>query len=179
MSYLISPILPCGSNRYNQPVKKAIIDQAIHRDDVHGTETEPTYSGGLSFTRRKYTRELRGVDIAVTGIPFASATTNRPGARFGPRPIRPASTQLSWERLDDWNFDAFDKLAVIDYEDCPFDHGCPETIPLRIQAPPQKLSRKTPGRLHWAATTFGSLLQSQTAMESSNGPLQGCGRRFF
>ena len=47
------------------------------------------------FFRRKYTRDLTGVDVAVTGIPFDSATSNRPGARFGPRGIRTASTEVA------------------------------------------------------------------------------------
>ena len=67
------------------------IDQAVHRETLRGTRSEPTYSGALSFMRRKYARELAGVDLAVTGIPFDSATTNRPGARFGPRALRQAS----------------------------------------------------------------------------------------
>lgn len=112
---------------------EGLIDQAVHRETLRGTRSEPTYSGALSFMRRKYARELAGVDLAVTGIPFDSATTNRPGARFGPRAIRQASTQLSWAQLDDWGFDAFDKLAVIDYGDCEFDPGRPETIPQRIE----------------------------------------------
>lgn len=112
---------------------EGLIDQAVHRETLRGTRSEPTYSGALSFMRRKYARELAGVDLAVTGIPFDSATTNRPGARFGPRAIRQASTQLSWAQLDDWGFDAFDKLAVIDCGDCEFDSGRPETIPQRIE----------------------------------------------
>ena len=58
---------------------------------------------------------------------------NRPGARFGPRSIRQTFSQLSWARLDDWGFDAFDKLAVIDYGDCELDHGFLETIPSDIR----------------------------------------------
>ena len=113
--------------------EKTHIDQAVHRDDLYGTRIEPTYSGALSFMRRKYTRNLDGVDVAVTGIPLDTATSNRPGARFGPRAIRQASSQLSWTRLDDWGFDAFDRLAVIDYGDCEFDPGSPETIPSDIR----------------------------------------------
>jgi agmatinase len=109
------------------------IDQAIHRNNLYGTDIEPTYSGALSFMRRKYTNDLKGVDVAVTGIPFDSATSNRPGTRFGPRGICEASTQLSWEKLDDWDFDVFDRLAVVDYGDCNFDFGKPETIPASIQ----------------------------------------------
>ncbi|MFT5350608.1 MAG: agmatinase [Planctomycetota bacterium] len=109
------------------------IDQAVHRSNLYGTNPEQTYSGALSFMRRLYTRELKGVDVAVTGIPFDTATTNRPGTRFGPRSIREASTQIAWAQMDGWDFDAFDKLAVIDYGDCDFDHGRPEKVPARIQ----------------------------------------------
>ena len=114
-------------------MEKELIDQAVHRDDLYGTSSEPTYSGALSFMRRKYSRDLKGVDLAVTGIPFDSATTNRPGTRFGPRAIREASTQISWAQSDGWDFDVFDKLAMVDYGDCNFDHGRPETIPASIQ----------------------------------------------
>lgn len=112
---------------------KSPIDQAVFREGLLGTHAEPTYSGVTSFMRRKYSRELAGVDVAVTGVPFDTATTNRPGARFGPRAIREASTQLSWARLDDWGFDVFERLAVVDYGDCDFDHGIPEKVPARIQ----------------------------------------------
>ena len=109
------------------------IDQSFLREDLYGTRAEPTYSGSLSFMRRKYTRDFKGVDVAVTGIPYDSATSNRPGTRFGPRGIRAASSQLSWNQLDDWGFDVFDKLAVVDSGDCHFDSGWPETIPASIQ----------------------------------------------
>ncbi|UCF94403.1 MAG: agmatinase [Desulfobacterales bacterium] len=113
---------------------KSTTDQAFVRDDLHGTVEEPTYSGALSFMRRKYSRDLAGVDVAVTGIPFDLGTSNRPGARLGPRAIRAVSSNLAWAQLDEWGFDALDKLAVIDYGDCDFDPGRPEQIPARIQA---------------------------------------------
>ena len=130
------------------------IDQAIYRDDLYGTNVEPTYSGALSFMRRKYTRDLKGVDVAVTGIPFDSATSNRPGARFGPRGIREASTQLSWAALDDWSFDAFDKLAVVDYGDCDFDYGQPGSIPASIQAYTQNIISQSVGLLSLGGDHF-------------------------
>lgn len=126
---------------------EGLIDQAVHRETLRGTRSEPTYSGALSFMRRKYARELAGVDLAVTGIPFDSATTNRPGARFGPRAIRQASAQLSWAQLDDWGFDAFDKLAVIDCGDCEFDPGRPETIPQRIEEHARRIISQGAGLL--------------------------------
>ena len=72
-------------------------DAAFTRTSLYGSHTEHTYSGALSFMRRKYTRDLRGVDVAITGVPFDLATTNRPGTRFGPAAIRAASQEiLSW-----------------------------------------------------------------------------------
>ena len=46
------------------------------------------FLGELSFGRRRYSRDLDGVDLAVVGIPFDCGTVNRPGARFDPRAIR-------------------------------------------------------------------------------------------
>jgi len=104
-------------------------DNAFTATDLHGTvEGSPSYAGALSFMRRKYTRDLSGVDVAVTGIPLDLATTNRPGARFGPRAIRAASAGIAWARPWPWDFDPFDRLAVVDYGDCEFDPGQPETI---------------------------------------------------
>ena len=40
-------------------------DQAITRDSLYGTRAEPTYAGITSFMRRRYTRDLRGVDLVV------------------------------------------------------------------------------------------------------------------
>ena len=78
--------------------RKDSIDNAITRESLYGTTAEPTFAGALSFMRRKYTRELDGVDVVVTGVPLDTATTNRPGARFGPRAIRAASSIISRTR---------------------------------------------------------------------------------
>ena len=83
--------------------------------------------------RRKYTCDLDGVDVVVTGVPLDTATTNRPGARFGPRAIRAASTMIAWEKPYGMEFDPFDKLAVIDYGDCFFDFGRSEQVPETIE----------------------------------------------
>jgi agmatinase len=115
-------------------LNKKITDHAIVREDLYGTTPEPTYGGALSFMRRKYTKDMRGVDVAVTGIPLDTATTNRPGARFGPRAIRAASSIMAWEKPYGMEFDPFDKLAVVDAGDCFFDHGRPESTPDEIEA---------------------------------------------
>jgi agmatinase len=108
-------------------------DNAFTRESLYGTTPEPTYAGATSFMRRKYTRELRGVDVAVMGVPLDTATTNRPGTRFGPRAIRAASTIMAWEKPYGMEFDPFDKLAVIDYGDCYFDFGKPQSVPDEIE----------------------------------------------
>lgn len=61
-------------------------DHAFTAKSLYGTVVEPTCSGALSFMRRRYSRDLRGVDVAVTEVPLDLATSNRPGARFGPVP---------------------------------------------------------------------------------------------
>jgi len=113
---------------------KRDIDAAFTSKGDRGIHSEPTYSGALSFLRRRYTKDLEGVDVAVTGIPLDTATTHRPGARFGPRGLREASTNLAWERPYGCAFNPLDRLSVIDYGDCLWDHGRPEMIPAAIEA---------------------------------------------
>jgi agmatinase len=109
-------------------------DNAFSGTALRGTvEHAPSYGGALSFMRRKYTRDLQGVDVAVTGIPLDTATSNRPGARFGPRAIRAASTIISWTRPWPWDFDPLERLAVVDYGDCQFDFGNPESVSPAIE----------------------------------------------
>ncbi|NEU11013.1 agmatinase [Methylobacterium sp. BTF04] len=55
----------------------------------------PRFSGVASFMRLPIVdpAEAAGrIDIGLIGIPFDGATTNRPGARLGPRGVRDAST---------------------------------------------------------------------------------------
>ena len=73
-------------------------DNAFTATTPYGLRGEATYAGALSFLRRPYARDLADADVAVTGIPFDLATTNRPGARLGPRAVRAASAQLPGDR---------------------------------------------------------------------------------
>lgn len=108
-------------------------DGAFRRENLKGTQWEPTYAGALSFMRRRYSRDLGGVDIAVTGIPFDQATSHRAGTRLGPEAIRRASVENAWGPFWPWNFDPFDTLSVIDYGDCFFDWGRKENFPQRLE----------------------------------------------
>ncbi|MFC3110823.1 agmatinase [Undibacterium arcticum] len=103
-------------------------DGAIRRKSLYGTCSENTYAGVLSFMRRNYSRDLSGVDVAVSGIPLDLATTFRPGARLGPAAVRAASVQMNELLAYPWGFDPFDELAVIDYGDCWLDAHNPMTI---------------------------------------------------
>ncbi len=110
------------------------IDNAFTAEAFTGVAPEPTYSGALSFARRRYSKELAAADLAVTGVPFDTATTHRPGARFGPRAIRAASTEVAWQRNWPWEFDPFEHVKTVDYGDCYFDHGRPERVPAAIES---------------------------------------------
>ena len=92
---------------------------------LKGGAMEPTYGGALSFMRRRYSRDLAGVDAVVWGIPFDQATTNRPGGRFGPQAIRRASAIFDGDPQYPFKADPFATLAVIDYGDAYFDQGKP------------------------------------------------------
>jgi len=102
-------------------------DSAITRPTVKGYARENTFAGVLSFMRRRYTKDLTGVDVAVSGIPLDLATTNRPGTRLGPAGIRAASVDLNWP-IYPWGFGPCDSLSVIDYGDCWFDPHRVDTL---------------------------------------------------
>jgi agmatinase len=107
--------------------KPAIGDTAITRAAIKGYSRENTFAGVLSFMRRRYTKDLTGADVVISGIPLDLATTNRPGARLGPAAIRAATVDLNWP-IYPWGFGPCDRLAVIDYGDCGFDPHLPHTL---------------------------------------------------
>lgn len=109
-------------------------DLAFTRESPYGTRAEPTYSGALSFLRRRFTKDLDGVDVAVVGVPFDVGTTNRPGTRFGPRAIRAASASLAWCAPYAWDVDPCEALNIIDWGDVFFDSGRIDLAPAAITA---------------------------------------------
>ena len=105
-----------------------LVDAAFARKGLKGSNFEMTYGGALSFMRRNFTKDLSGVDVAISGIPFDLAVTYRSGARLGPRAIRAASVQLAELLPYPWGFDPFERINVIDYGDCFLDSHNPLTI---------------------------------------------------
>lgn len=102
--------------------------------ELRGGSREPNYSGALSFMRRRFSRDLEGVDVVVWGVPFDAATSNRPGARFGPQGIRRASAIFNGDPQFPSGIDPFDALTVVDWGDCSFDYRHLERVPQLIEA---------------------------------------------
>jgi agmatinase len=112
--------------------KRPKIDNAF-RGPLTGGALDPTFAGALSFMRRRYSRDLDAVDVAVWGVPFDGAVTNRPGARFGPQAIRRASAIFDGDPQFPSGLDPFATLAVVDYGDCPIDTGHLAEAPAAIE----------------------------------------------
>ena len=81
---------------------------------------KPDYAGLLTFGGLPYTEdpaELEGIDVAIVGAPMDDLVSNRPGARFGPRAIRAASSSKG-PHLE-VKVDAFAELKMADFGDAP------------------------------------------------------------
>ena len=76
----------------------------------------PRYTGIKTFARCPHVAAPDGVDVGFVGIPFDTATSFRPGARFGPEGIRAAS-QLLRPYHPPLDVDVFDGRAVADLGD--------------------------------------------------------------
>ncbi len=113
---------------------KEEMDHAFTRPDLKGPSFELTFGGATSFLRRKYTKDLTGVDIAVTGVPFDQAVTNRPGTRLGPRAIREASSLQAPDAPYGWDFDVLSEFAIVDYGDVAYDYGHVAQFPAVLTA---------------------------------------------
>lgn len=117
------------------------IDNAFTARNLTGAASDPTYAGALSFMRRKFSKNLKGAEAVVWGLPFDSAVSNRPGSRFGPQSIRRASAIFDNDPQYPFHRDLFDELAVIDYGDCLFDYGYPQRAHGQIRREADKILR--------------------------------------
>ena len=64
-----------------------------HPQPLGGNEM-PRFGGIATFMRLPGTTAPTDLDVAVVGVPFDIGTSNRPGARFGPRGIRSESVLI-------------------------------------------------------------------------------------
>jgi agmatinase len=82
----------------------------------------PRFAGIRTFMRAPHTTDLAGVDAAVYGIPFDTATSFRTGPRFGPETIRSASALLR-PYNPALGVDVVETLSIVDYGDVPVSPG--------------------------------------------------------
>jgi agmatinase len=92
----------------------------------------PRFAGVRTFMRLPHVTELAGIDAAAVGVPFDTATSFRPGARFGPEGIRSASVLLR-PYHPSLGIDILEALAVVDYGDLPVAPGDTEGTYRRIE----------------------------------------------
>jgi len=93
-------------------------------------------AGQISFLGRNICRDVTSddVDMFVVGVPFDICTTLRPGARFGPRAIRAASENLSWEgKRYPWDFSLWEELRLFDGGDVMFFHESCSQMESRLE----------------------------------------------
>jgi guanidinobutyrase len=76
----------------------------------------PRFGGPTTFMRLPGTTALADLDVAVVGVPFDLGTSNRPGARFGPRGIRSESVLVRPYNMAT-RAAPFDSLAIDDVGD--------------------------------------------------------------
>jgi agmatinase len=82
----------------------------------------PRYTGIRTFARLPHVRDTEGVEAAVVGVPFDTATSYRAGARFGPEAIRSASALLRpWHPA--LEVDVFAAQSVVDWGDVEITPG--------------------------------------------------------
>ncbi len=112
----------------------AALDGAQSGRILRGQVYENTFGGVISFLRRSYSKDLSGVDLAVTGVCFDQAVTNRSGTRFGPRAIREASTLQAADPPYGWGFDPLSSHGIVDYGDLAFDYARVNEFPEALHA---------------------------------------------
>jgi agmatinase len=93
----------------------------------------PRFAGIRTFMRAPQTTDLAGVDAAVYGIPFDTATSFRTGARFGPEGIRSASALLR-PYNPALGVHVVDTLSIVDYGDLPVSPGDTERTYGQVEA---------------------------------------------
>ena len=105
------PSCTCRQHPFSDAVPS---DTSVPRDpsssetwvEKYGAQPDLAFTGPLAFSHLPYVRCLedasRAFDIALLGMPFDTAVTYRPGARFGPQGIRVGSRR-SYPGYSTWS----------------------------------------------------------------------------
>ena len=80
--------------------------------------TTPRFADIATFFRLPVIKNLNQLDYCLCGVPWDGGTTNRPGARHGPREIRNASSLIRLYHPISL-ISPYDKFNIADIGDCP------------------------------------------------------------
>ena len=78
----------------------------------------PRFADVATFFRLPIIKDLNQLDYCLCGVPWDGGTTNRPGARHGPREIRNASSLVRLYHPISLK-SPYDKFNIADIGDCP------------------------------------------------------------
>jgi agmatinase len=92
----------------------------------------PRFAGIRTYMRAPHVTELAGVDAAVYGIPFDTATSYRTGSRFGPEAIRSASALIR-PYNPGLAVNVVESLSLVDYGDLPVSPGDTERTYTQVE----------------------------------------------
>lgn len=95
--------MPMTTERFNQP---------LSGNDM------PRFGGPATFMRLPAGSNLANIDVAIVGVPFDIATSNRPGARLAPREIRDESRLVRPYNMATRAM-PFDSVQICDFGDVP------------------------------------------------------------
>ena len=80
--------------------------------------SNPRFADVATFFRLPIIKDLKNLDYCICGVPWDGGTTNRAGARHGPREIRNASSLIRTYHPVSLK-SPYDKYNVADIGDCP------------------------------------------------------------
>ena len=80
--------------------------------------TTPRFADIATFFRLPVVKDLKDLDYCICGVPWDGGTTNRPGARHGPREVRNASSLIRLYHPVSLK-SPYDHFNVADIGDCP------------------------------------------------------------
>ncbi len=80
--------------------------------------TTQRYADIATFFRLPIIKDLKNLDYCICGVPWDGGTTNRPGARHGPREVRNASSLIRLYHPVSLK-SPYDKFNIADVGDCP------------------------------------------------------------
>ena len=80
--------------------------------------TTPRFADIATFFRLPVIKDLNKLDYCICGVPWDGGTTNRPGARHGPREVRNASSMIRLYHPVSLK-SPYDNFNIADIGDCP------------------------------------------------------------